>query len=170
MTVYKTWDENARANLMFFMEDSPHKPPITVEAKVYAEFLLKCQQKMSEYIFDLQHHVEPDEAILTSAFETCGNIAADMVWKNKTSVNEMLKVLVGKQKDYGHQNIMLSGKLGLACRMMDKIARLNNLITKRSATVNESLYDTWMDILGYAVIYRMVDNESFMTPLKEDIK
>ena len=72
---------------------------------------------------------------------------------NKT---EMLDLLCRKQHDYGHGNILSFGITGVAVRMADKVARLANLTSKDVDAVNESLLDTWSDIVGYAVIAGML--------------
>ncbi len=66
-----------------------------------------------------------------------------------------------KHKDYGPKNISLSpgGPLnGLRVRMWDKVARANNLIDSGATPENESLRDTYVDILNYAAIAIMVLN------------
>ena len=70
--------------------------------------------------------------------------------------NEMLELLCSKQHDYGHGNILSFGTVGVAVRMSDKVARLANLTSKDVDAVNESLLDTWRDIVGYAVIAGML--------------
>jgi hypothetical protein len=76
-------------------------------------------------------------------------------------MNEMLDLLASKQHDYGHGNITAFGLLGVAVRMSDKIARLENLVKRDDDAVNEPLLDTYMDIVGYAVIAGMLLNNTF---------
>jgi hypothetical protein len=70
--------------------------------------------------------------------------------------NEMLELLCRKQHDYGHGNILSFGLIGVAVRMADKVARLANLTKKDIDAVNESLLDTWRDIVGYGAIAGML--------------
>jgi hypothetical protein len=92
----------------------------------------------------------------------CGNIAArKMYCLRKWDMNEMLDLLASKQHDYGHGNITAFGLLGVAVRMSDKIARLENLVKRDDDAVNEPLLDTYMDIVGYAVIAGMLLNNTF---------
>jgi len=88
---------------------------------------------------------------------TMGTLAASHLdslglWSRK----EMLDLLCRKQHDYGHGNILGFGMIGVAVRMNDKIARLENLTTLDTDAANESLIDTWTDIVGYAVIAGML--------------
>ena len=80
--------------------------------------------------------------------------------------------LVKKQKDYGPKNISRFGLNGLVIRTHDKIARIENLLSKpdgvKNAVENESVYDTLLDIGGYAAIALMWNRGTFLLPLNED--
>ena len=68
-------------------------------------------------------------------------------------------LLVRKHHDYGPKNIAHSpgGQLnGLRVRMWDKIARINNLLDSGVAPSNESLRDSFLDLLNYSAIAMMV--------------
>lgn len=68
-------------------------------------------------------------------------------------------LLIQKHRDYGPKNIAESpgGPLnGLRVRMWDKIARINNLIDSDVAPSNESLRDSFLDLLNYSAIAMMV--------------
>ena len=80
---------------------------------------------------------------------------------------EMVELLCRKQHDYGHNNITNFGIIGVAIRICDKIARIDNL-SKRSQPNNESLVDSYIDIVGYAMIAIMLNEDSFKLPLKGD--
>jgi hypothetical protein len=81
--------------------------------------------------------------------------AADM-WEVFDSAGNLL---LKKHKDYGPTNISKSpgGPLnGLRVRMWDKTARLNHLIDNGATPENESLRDSFLDLLNYAAIALMV--------------
>ena len=68
-------------------------------------------------------------------------------------------LLIKKHHDYGPKNISLSpgGPLnGLRVRMWDKIARINNLLDSGVKPSNESLRDSFIDLLNYSAIAMMV--------------
>jgi hypothetical protein len=68
-------------------------------------------------------------------------------------------LLIKKHHDYGPKNISLSpgGPLnGLRVRMWDKVARINNLIDSNINPSNESLRDSFIDLLNYSAIAMMV--------------
>lgn len=68
-------------------------------------------------------------------------------------------LLLKKHKDYGPTNISRSpgGPLnGLRVRIWDKVARLNNLIDSGVAPENESLMDTFVDLMNYSAIAILV--------------
>lgn len=69
------------------------------------------------------------------------------------------EVLLKKHKDYGPTNISLSpgGPLnGLRVRMHDKLARINNLIDSGATPENESLRDSFLDLMNYSAIAQVV--------------
>lgn len=68
-------------------------------------------------------------------------------------------VLLKKHRDYGPTNISRSpgGPLnGLRVRMWDKLARINNLIDSGAEPENESLRDSFLDLMNYAAIAQVV--------------
>lgn len=75
-------------------------------------------------------------------------------------------ILIRKQRDYGTNNIMKFGIMGIMFRMYDKVARLNNLLEKSFGNVSaamlgnsvkgESIIDTLVDIVGYSTIALML--------------
>lgn len=68
-------------------------------------------------------------------------------------------LLIRKHHDYGPKNVALSpgGALnGLRVRMWDKVARINNLLDSGVKPSNESLRDSFLDLLNYSAIAMMV--------------
>lgn len=80
------------------------------------------------------------------------------------------KVLVKKQRDYGHENIRKFGRTGLIVRIQDKVARLENLLAKDDGEHphNESIFDNVVDVMGYSAIGIMWERDSFLLKLKEN--
>lgn len=79
---------------------------------------------------------------------------------------ELIETLVRKQRDYGHQNIAMFGRDGLLIRVHDKIARLENLVTREAEAANEPIRDTVLDIAGYSTIGIMWDRKQFLLELR----
>ncbi len=68
-------------------------------------------------------------------------------------------LLLRKHHDYGPKNIAHSpgGPLnGLRVRMWDKVARINNLLDSKASPSNESLRDSFIDLLNYSAIAILV--------------
>jgi hypothetical protein len=90
----------------------------------------------------------------------------DVDLKHVKFVADMWEVLDGagnlllqKHKDYGPKNIAGApgGPLnGLRVRMWDKTARINHLIDSGATPENESLRDSFIDLLNYSAIALMV--------------
>tara|TARA_R110000765_G_scaffold228237_2_gene331924 strand:+ start:1050 stop:1550 length:501 start_codon:yes stop_codon:yes gene_type:complete len=78
---------------------------------------------------------------------------------------ETVETLCSKQRDYGPNNIARFGHSGLLLRLHDKVARLENLLAQGRDAQNESLHDTYLDIVGYSVIGVMLLDGSFFFPL-----
>ena len=73
-------------------------------------------------------------------------------------------LLIKKHHDYGPKNISQSpgGPLnGLRVRMWDKIARINNLLDSGVTPSNESLRDSFIDLLNYCAIAMMVLDDTW---------
>lgn len=91
----------------------------------------------------------------TSKELNVNQFAADM-WEIFDSAGNLL---LKKHKDYGPTNISRSpgGPLnGLRVRMWDKTARLNHLIDNGATPENESLRDSFLDLLNYSAIALLV--------------
>lgn len=74
--------------------------------------------------------------------------------------------LCNKQRDYGPNNIARFGQSGLLLRLHDKVARLENLLSNGREATNESLHDTYLDIVGYSTIGIMLIDGSFFLPME----
>lgn len=96
-----------------------------------------------------------DDNHTTNTGKVSDDFAADM-WAILDSAGNLL---LKKHKDYGPTNISRSpgGPLnGLRVRMWDKTARLNHLIDSGATPENESLRDSFIDLLNYSAIALMV--------------
>lgn len=73
-------------------------------------------------------------------------------------------LLLRKHSDYGPLNVAHSpgGALnGLRVRMWDKIARINNLLDNGVNPSNESLRDSFLDLMNYCAIAQMVIDKTW---------
>lgn len=83
--------------------------------------------------------------------------------------DEMAKTLIRKQMDYGPHNIARFGREGILVRCHDKIARLKNLnLHYDGMAQNESISDTYIDIIGYSAIGMMWERGWFLLNLTRD--
>lgn len=166
----KTWDENSMDSLMsHWAKSNPFINEFWRETDI-ANYLLGVQKDISKFVNGIvhgTHNASIDD--LDEYMAVCGQVASGHLKETlKQDLNEIHELLCRKQRDYGHDNICMSGEIGLAVRMMDKIARLNNLLAREGKNIgNEPLVDTWIDILGYATVYHMYRAGTFTTPLKE---
>lgn len=82
----------------------------------------------------------------------------DYVEQSRQIVEDCLNLMLKKRSDYGNENIKSTGEIGVVVRLSDKLARLRNLYgisdnsyIRKSAS-NESIEDTYMDIINYGII------------------
>ena len=70
----------------------------------------------------------------------------------KKILEEMEKLLLHKNKMYGNRNIEKIGAEGIIVRLEEKIERLKHLLSSGKNPPEETIEDTWKDIVGYGVI------------------
>ena len=66
--------------------------------------------------------------------------------------SNLLKIFIRKHRDYGKDNILDTGEMGIIFRINDKVNRLRNLEQNNQEPQNESIEETWSDIAIYAII------------------
>ena len=69
---------------------------------------------------------------------------------------ECIELFESKQRDYGSKNISLSGEMGIAVRLQDKVCRMRHLLETGSEANHESLADTYKDVANYGMIGQML--------------
>lgn len=90
----------------------------------------------------------------------------EMWWKNrikqcflllrkyKIPIDECLNLMTKKNKLYGNRQLYLTGAKGVAIRSIDKICRIENMLSMSEKNVQsfESIRDNIIDIFNYAVL------------------
>jgi len=74
---------------------------------------------------------------------------------------KLLRIFIKKNKDYGKDNILDNGEMGIIFRINDKLHRLQNLASTGAEPENESCYENWQDIAVYAVIALLLRDGRF---------
>jgi len=152
--MFDNWDDAALA----ILEDMDNFVP---SGKAIMAHMKSFQKKLAAHVRDQQDI--PITLFGDVGDMACGQLKHDGNWH----CERMHDLLVSKQHDYGHQNILMFGHVGIAIRMCDKIARLFTLVEDGAKPANESLLDTWRDLVGYSVIAMMLWNETFTLNLKD---
>jgi len=67
-------------------------------------------------------------------------------------LKELFRMFLKKHRDYGKDNILDMGELGIAYRISEKFNRIKHLLRNGREPENESHEETWIDIGVYAVI------------------
>lgn len=159
----KTWNDAARYELEFHERNAMHASDFAIDS-IRTRGPRLIEQAQRENLnqpgaeWRLGHYLISTGTLACRALKDRGD------W----DIDQMVDLLCSKQHDYGPGNILAFGILGIAVRMSDKIERLNNLTRNPSSPRNESLLDTLMDIVGYAVVTGMVIANHFTLELADE--
>ena len=99
------------------------------------------------------------ERVDTYIKATSAKVKPPLEFEATVIARKAIDLLVQKHDDYGSTNISDApgGALnGLSVRLHDKVARLNNLLSNHKKPKNETIEDTFIDILNYAIIALLV--------------
>jgi len=163
MTKHYSWDagaESAVAHLAQFaaefQRDDGVFSPVFIGLGTYVN---------ADDLFDIT------DQTAVQLMQRAGVAALHILYETEPFANKtIVETLIKKQHDYGHRNILTFGLRGLAVRLCDKIARMENLTKRGSEAQNEALTDTYLDIVGYAALALMLEDGSFELELEQDGK
>lgn len=147
-----TWEE-ASEEIVYLLSKYTDDPTLG-----YSPLNIDHTKKMRDRLF--KDDLERPSVWDSIAHEAITELRMTGEWSPET----MSRLLVSKQRDYGHQNILQGGLFGVAIRLSDKIERYANLM-KQDAPQNESVTDTLADMVGYVVIAHMLIEDTFTLEL-----
>ena len=77
------------------------------------------------------------------------------------TLNFLRDLLEKKNRDYGSNNLLTFGDLGILVRLSDKLERLKNYVLREQTfeVSDETLEDTLYDIAGYAIMWIVLGKE-----------
>ena len=77
------------------------------------------------------------------------------------TLNFLKELLEKKNRDYGSNNLLTFGDLGILVRLSDKLERLKNYVLREQTfeVSDETLEDTLYDIAGYAIMWIVLGKE-----------
>jgi len=79
----------------------------------------------------------------------------------KKICKEIEELLKRKNEMYGDENIVKIGKEGIIVRLTEKIERLKHLLGNNINPPEETIEDTWNDIIGYGIIGLMLQRKKW---------
>ncbi len=103
---------------------------------------------------------------ISNVYLDIATTAALTIGYDRATESAFLDLLISKQYDYGPENILKFGHRGIIIRMHDKIARLEHLQSHGRNARNESVLDTFLDVIGYSVVGIMLERGWFTLPLE----
>lgn len=159
----KTWDDAASHWLGVY--DSYVRERISVYREKWdCELAEQLRSTLSTYVIGFRDA----DSILASTYDRLAERAVEALDREKVwNWQDMLDLLVSKQKDYGVRNIEAFGHIGIVVRLSDKVARIENLMKREITPTNESLLDSFRDVVGYCVVARLWSEGTFYLPLDE---
>ena len=150
-----TWEESATQWMMAIADTDGQRPSSIAYMEDVLEYLRQA----------VLADTEPrSDSFLILAKRTVA-LAREL---DEWDTGEMLSMVIGKQRDYGHGNINSFGLIGIVVRLSDKIERYKNLMLKKREPSHESLVDTIHDIVGYCLIALMFLDGTFQLKLGEE--
>jgi len=153
-------------HLIYIQNDRPEVENLRSIINYYIKSDLYLDKVTIDDERDLQSHKELWIAMSFNAIKAIKNY-----FETDIDIQYVIDTVIKKQKDYGHNNIAMFAITGLVIRIHDKIARSENILQKENmenAVQGESIYDTFLDIIGYSIIALMWLDGTFMLPLKEN--
>lgn len=157
----QTWQEAAELAVKEIFEQKRKRQRADLE---------QLRSDLDDFIESL-FHSPTGYTVARSRWAVIGGDAVEMgdtIGCEWLSPKYVLNILVKKQRDYGPENIRRFGRQGLLVRMHDKVARLENLLNNDGSPENESIHDTVLDIIGYAAIGIMWEQQHFLLPLQRN--
>lgn len=126
---------------------------------MYEELRADGSRRMVNGLRDISNEDRLRKRNFTDQTAANQGITLEFIDTVRNLLDEAGDLLLRKQMDYGPTNISRApgGPInGLRVRMHDKIARINNLLDKGVDPQNESLRDSFIDLLNYSAIAIMV--------------
>lgn len=145
-----TWNDGAKLALSRLDSHSKFNPP-SVPYEIEILRAIKLVNNEEQNTFDYY-----GDSLL--------NIGCS-AWLGMSEVDrlDMEPLLVNRQLKYGTKNIMAFGYKGIAMRMADKVARIEN---GQGDFEDEAYRDAVMDLVGYCVIAMMLHDGTFHLPVQ----
>lgn len=168
-TGYSEYIEYLKYLINYYLENEMHKiDPQREEAFVYLKEVYDSMEIHQAFFLMASH----------CAISLFNKLSEDPEYSG--FINTMLNpsmiatTVIRKQNDYGPENISKFGMWGLIVRLHDKIARFENLMSKKrkgaNAVSDETVYDTLLDIVGYSTVALLWTRGDFFLPLEKDLK
>lgn len=163
MTKYYSWDDGAEGAVS-------HIASMAAEMHRDDGVFKPIFVGLGSYVND-DELFQTDDASAVQLMQRAGIASLHILYETEPfAYKTIVETLIKKQHDYGHRNILTFGLKGVAVRLCDKIARMENLISRGGDAQNEALTDTYLDIVGYAAIALMLHDGSFELELEQDGK
>lgn len=152
----KNWEEAAMVAAVQILTNTVSRPDVDVLSEIDENLTI-----LRDYGQDFNQFFESIAAAAIDGMRSDGD--------REDVLGLVVETICQKQHDYGHGNILWGGIKGLALRMHDKTARIRNLERRGVEAINESLHDSWLDIIGYSLVGIMLRDGSFELPLAADL-
>lgn len=108
-----------------------------------------------------------------SPVDSAGRVAAFWYWRGESAdaaaesgvldvMAQAFDIWQARHRKYGRGNIATTGATGCAVRAQDKLSRLLNLYLQNGGQgEDETVNDTWIDLVNYAIMGHMCHNNKW---------
>lgn len=150
----QTWDDGAQVRMQNILVRARHlsttmRQPINVGTEI-----ARTHDDLVSIVFAEDFNDARSQADLLEHWERFG--ALGLIGRRNLGlpdhIDDIVATVIGKQRDYGPQNIARFGNHGLVIRAFDKVARYENLCKIDKQALNEPIEDTLLDFIGYAIV------------------
>lgn len=159
-----TWNDHAHHQLVEHIntpEPWPGNPHTNIN-----DNLTQVEEALWAFFQDNINRAHLDHIVVTELGYAARSAKQCLEQIDMWSINRLHDLLIYKQTKYGHSNILAFGMIGIGIRACDKRARLNNLNHSNQGDMrDETIVDTYDDLIGYAVIAKMLYDGTFTTEL-----
>jgi hypothetical protein len=114
--------------------------------------LLDEEQEATKEVKSIEEASRLTKAEVADAIREALKIRTEMGRRIVDVALECIELFETKQRDYGSKNISLSGEMGIAVRLQDKVCRMRHLLESGGEVNHESLADTYKDVANYGMI------------------
>jgi len=150
------WEENFKEHLYSGLDST------NVQAEQIPSYIARMDAVLDNIYSKTTTGLELNLKECENSFNLIRNISVSMMRADGLTESEALDICyrtgVKKNREYGSQNILKFGIIGVVVRLADKIGRMKTLVKRDPSLRAEAAADALLDITNYATYGEMLCN------------